>query len=146
MHPKEQAMTTLSNYGTDGMASRDAVPGIRSRRIAGPVALLLSLLACYGTLAAVAVLAALGVTLAVNPGVWAGAIVFFAALATVIVGFGVRRHRSVVPLVPALAGTALLTYVMFVSFDRTLELTAFVLLAGAVYWDYRLRARDTQPR
>jgi len=141
-------MTTLSNQDTGDLASRGAIPSKKARRIAGPVALLLSLLACYGTLAAVAVLAALGVTIAVNPGVWAGAIVLFAVIATVIVGFGMRRHGSVAPLIPALAGTALLAYVMFVSFDRALELIAFALLAGAVYWDFRLRGRprDAQPQ
>lgn len=141
-------MTTVSEDDASGPVPRAAVRGITTRRIAGPIALLLSLLACYGTLAAVAVLSALGVTLAVNPGVWAGAIVLFAALATVIVGLGMRRHGSVAPLIPALAGTALLGFVMFVSFDRALELIAFALLAGAVYWDYRLRARprDMQPQ
>ena len=141
-------MTTVSEDDASGPAPRAAARGITTRRIAGPIALLLSLLACYGTLAAVAVLSALGVTLAVNPGVWAGAIVLFAALATVIVGLGMRRHGSVAPLIPALAGTALLGFVMFVSFDRALELIAFALLAGAVYWDYRLRARprDMQPQ
>ena len=141
-------MTTISNQDSGGVASRGAVSTITRRRIAGPTALLLSLLACYGTLAAVAALAALGVTLVVNPGIWAGAIVLFAVIATVIVGLGIRRHGSVAPLVPALAGTALLAYVMFVSFDRAFELIAFALLAGAVYWDYRLRGRprDTQPQ
>ncbi len=141
-------MTTTSEHNTSGLAPRGAVRAINPRRSAGPIALLLSLLACYGTLAAVALLSALGVTLVVNPGVWAGAIVLFAALATVIVGLGMRRHGSLAPLAPALAGTALLGYVMFASFDRALELIAFALLAGAVYWDYRLRGRprEVQPR
>ena len=93
-------MTTVSEDDASGPAPRAAARGITTRRIAGPIALLLSLLACYGTLAAVAVLSALGV----NPGVWAGAIVLFGALATVIVGLGVHRHGSVAPFVPALAG------------------------------------------
>ena len=43
---------------------------------------ILAILAYYGTLLLVAVLSALGVTLAVDDGAWAGAIVFFALLAT----------------------------------------------------------------
>jgi hypothetical protein len=39
------------------------------------VATTFSLVACYGTLAAIAVLGALGVTIALNEAVWAGAIV-----------------------------------------------------------------------
>jgi len=139
-------MANRSNQDTGAGASGGAVRAINMRRNAGPIALLLSLLACYGTLAAVAALSALGVTLVVNPGVWAGAIVSFAVLATFIVGLGMRRHGSVAPLLAALAGTALLGYVMFVSFERVLELVAFALLAGAVYLDYRLRARPRHAR
>ncbi len=132
-------MSTEPRQGAGSLAPERMDSTNTSRRVAGPIALLLSLLACYGTVAAVAVLSTLGVTLVVNPGIWAGAIVFFAALATVVVGLGKRRHGSLAPIIPALAGTALLGYVMFGSFDRVLELIAFALLAGAVYWDYRLR-------
>lgn len=107
----------------------------------GIVALGLSIAACYGTLAAVAALSALGITVAVNPGAWAGAIVLFALLATLFVGLGARQHRSVAPLLAALAGTALLGYVMFGRFDRLLEILAFALLAAGVYADHRLRTR-----
>jgi len=139
-------MKTSSEHDAGIPMPRGADRTIDSGRVAGPISLLLSLLACYGTLAAVAALSALGVTLVVNTNVWAGAIVLFAAIATIIVGLGVRRHGSVAPLLPALAGTVLLTYVMFVSFDRVLELIAFALLAGAVYWDYRLRGRPRHAR
>lgn len=139
-------MSEIPTHETASLAPRNALPANARRRIAGPVALIFSLLACYGTLAAVALLSALGVTLAVNPDVWAGAIVLFAAVATAIVGLGVRQHGSVSQLIPALAGTVLLGYVMFVSFDRVLEVIAFALLAGAVYWDYRLRGRVRHPQ
>jgi hypothetical protein len=111
------------------------------RRLAAPVTLALSLLACYGTLAALAALSALGVALALNPGIWAGVIVLFAVLAAVAVALGARRHGSALPVLPATAGVALLCYVMFGRFDRMLELAGFALLAAAVFWDHRLRVR-----
>jgi len=120
------------------------LPGAAGRRGVGGIAALgLSLAACYGTLAAVAALSALGVTVAVNPGAWAGAIVFFALLATLFVGLGARRHGSLAPLLPALAGSALLAYVMFGRYDRALEIVAFVLLAAAVYADHRASRRGS---
>jgi arsenite methyltransferase len=138
-------MATPSTRDSEGLGTRGVVRSVERRGLAATIALILSLIACYGTLAAVALLSALGVTLTLNTGIWAGAIVLFAVLATVIIGLGIRKHGSVAPLAPALAGTALITYVMFVQFDRILELVAFALLAVAVYWDYRLRARAGRP-
>jgi hypothetical protein len=86
-------------------------------------------------------LSALGVTLALDPGIWAGVTMLFALLAAAAVVLGARRHGSTLPALPALAGVALLGYVMFGRFDRVLELFAFALLAIAVFSDYRLRAR-----
>lgn len=139
-------MATLSIDSKATLHPRRLVRAVRERGLSGTVALVLSIVACYGTLAAVALLSALGVTLSVNTGLWAGAIVLFALLATAVVGLGFRRHHALAPLVPALAGTALLAYVMFVRFDRVLELVSFVLLAAAVYWDYRLRGRARVPQ
>jgi hypothetical protein len=119
---------------------------IERRGLGASAALALSVGTCYGTLAAVAALAALGVALAVNTGVLAGAIVFFAALATVSVALGARTHRSAAPLVPALAGAALVGYAMFGHYDPVLEAAGFVVLAAAVFWDFRLRSRAKRGR
>lgn len=114
---------------------------ITRRGLGGAVALGLSLLACYGTLAALAVLGALGIAVALNEAVWAGTIVAFAVLATVIVGLGLRTHRMPAPTLLAVAGTGLLGYVMFIRFDRGLEIVSFALLAASVFWDWRQRRR-----
>lgn len=119
---------------------RHLLRAIEQRGFSGLVALLLSLCTCYGTLAALAALSALGLTLTLNPAVWAGAIVLFAGLSAVFVGLGMRRHGSAAPIVPALAGTLLLGHVMFIRFDRALELVAFALLAAGVLWDLRRRS------
>ena len=52
----------------------------------------LSLAACYGTLAVIALLGVLGTAIAINETLWAGAIVAFAAIATVGLGLGLTRH------------------------------------------------------
>jgi hypothetical protein len=130
--------TSTTKPGEPGFPGASGLGG--RGRFAALFTLVLSLLACYGTLAALAALSALGVTLALDPGIWAGVIVLFAVLAAAAVALGARRHGSMLPVLPALAGVALLGYVMFGRFDRVLELVAFALLGAAVLWDYRLRA------
>jgi hypothetical protein len=138
----------MSNTSTVESGKTDpwrVIGRLAQRKLAAPVTLLLSVLACYGTLAALAAMSALEVTLALNPGIWAGVIVLFAVLAAATVALGARRHGSALPVLPAAAGVALLGYVMFGTFDRVLELVAFALLAAAVFWDYRLRRARADP-
>src|SRR3546814_17928524 len=63
---------------------------------------LLAILTCYGTLALVALLSVLGVSIAIHEGAWAAAISAFAGLAVFGVALGYRRHGALRP--PALAG------------------------------------------
>lgn len=107
-------------------------------RLAG-IAAALSIAACYGTLVVVGALSLLGVSLSINTGLWAGAIVLFAVLAAAGVALGYRRHHRAGPLVAAVAGAALIAWVMFGSFDRLLEVGGFVALVAAAIWDWRLK-------
>ena len=109
---------------------------------------LLSLIACYGTLALVALLAAMGVTLSLNVHVWAAVIVAFALLALLGVTLGYRRHRKANPVRLAVVGTAMVTWAMYGGQAiRTLlgvpptvvEIAGFAALIAAAYWDWRLQ-------
>lgn len=107
----------------------------------------LSLIACYGTLAVAAILGALGVAIALDEALWAGAIVAFAALAAGGLAFGFSRHRVAWPLLMGGAGAAAIGYAMYVEFTRTIELAGFVLLCAATVWDWRLRrVRPSAPK
>jgi hypothetical protein len=99
----------------------------------------LSITACYGTLAVVSVLSLLGVTLAINPGVWAGAISLFALLALGGVALSYRRHRIGGPLAIAAIGAALVVWAMVGSYSRIAELAGFAGLITAAIWDWRLQ-------
>ena len=81
------------------MDPRRLIADIQRRGLWGTVSLLLAALTCYGTLALVGVLSAMGVGLAVNESLWAGGIILFAILATVIVALGMRKHGSFKPLI-----------------------------------------------
>lgn len=103
------------------------------------VATILSILACYGTLLTVSVLSLLGVTLVVHKGAWAGLITFFAWLALAGVAINFRRYRVVGPLIVAAVGSVFITWVMFVSFNRIMELIGFAGLITATVWDIRIK-------
>lgn len=121
---------------------RRALRTLMRRGFAGTVALALSVLACYGTLAATALLSLAGVTFVINPALWAGTIVALGALAAAAVAAGVRRHGGYAALGLAVAGVAMLTYVQFVAYRLDVELVAFGLLAAGVALDFLRRRRD----
>ncbi len=99
----------------------------------------LAMAACYGTLAIVSVLSLLGVTIVINPGVWAGAISLFAVLALVGVAVSYPRHRTVGPVVIGALGAGLVLWAMFGSYSRIVELIGFAGLITAAIWDWRLK-------
>ncbi len=99
----------------------------------------LAIAACYGTLATVSVLSLLGVTLVINPGVWAGAISLFAVLALFGVLLSYRQHRVRGPLTIAALGAGLILWAMFGSYSRIVELIGFAGLITGSIWDWRLK-------
>lgn len=120
---------------------RRLLRSIARRGAGGVVALALSVLACYGTLAAVALLSLAGLAVEIPAAAWAGAIVAFAVLAVLAVAGGLRRHGRRAPLAAAVPGLAGLVYVQFGSYSLGLELVAFALLALGVALDVVARRR-----
>ncbi|MEW5707893.1 MAG: MerC family mercury resistance protein [Pseudomonadota bacterium] len=121
---------------------RRLLRSLERRGLAGVLALALALAACYGTLAALAMLSLLGVTLVIDEGAWTGTILLFAVLAAAAVAGGYRRHRSAAPPALALGGAVLIGYALYGSYSLAIELAGFALLAAAVYADFRLRRRN----
>lgn len=102
-----------------------------------PLATALSLIACYGTIAAIALLGALGVTVALNEAAWAGAIVLFAGLATAAIFMRWRKHHQHLSLVLAAVGFLLIACAMYVSYSPITELGGFVFLCVGTFIDWR---------
>lgn len=111
------------------------------RGLAGMTGLVLALVACYGTLATVALLPLMGVNLALDEGLWAGAIAVFTLLTTIAVGFGMRRHGARGPLSVALVGAGIINYALFVDYHMITEAFGFAVLIGSVSWDLYLKKR-----
>jgi arsenite methyltransferase len=112
------------------------------RSFAGVLALAAALLACYGTLVALGLLAVLGIGLALDEAIWAGAIALFAVLTALALVPGFRRHHGLGPSLLAAGGAGVIVYALFVNYHTLTELAGFATLAGAVGWDIRLRRRQ----
>ncbi len=110
----------------------------RLSRLSGAAAAL-SIMACYGTLAVVSLLTLAGFSIDIHEGAWAAVIVVFAGLAFVGVLMNFRRHRTLGPVIVAAIGAALITWVMFVSFNRIIEVAGFVALITAAVWERRMK-------
>lgn len=123
------------------LSPRRLLASMWRRGFLGMLAIALALLSCYGTLAAAALLGALGIGLALDEAVWAGAIALFSLLTVGAVAAGIRRHRAPGPAALAVAAAGVIHYVLLVDYDALVELAGFVALAGAVWWDIRLRRR-----
>lgn len=96
-----------------------------------------SIVTCYGTLAVIALLGALGISITLNEHAWAGLIVFFAIISVFGLLLSFRRHRNFWPLLMGCLGSGLITYVMAIDYRVILEIPGFVLLGLAVFWDWK---------
>lgn len=108
----------------------DGLPGL---------AMGLSLLACYGTLAVNLILGALGIAIALDEVLWAGVIVGFAAIAVIGLFVSYRRHHRLWPLAIGVVGFTAIIYAIYIEYHRLTELAGFALLAVAAFWDWQLR-------
>ncbi len=87
----------------------------------------------------ISILGAAGIAISVDNTLWAGAIVAFAVLAVIGLGFGALRHKSRWPMMLGVFGTVIIIYVMYVQYDRAVEISGFILLAYAAFWDWQLK-------
>ena len=105
-----------------------------------PAATVLAVLSCYGTAVLIGSLSLLGITLALDPAIWAAAITVFAALAAVAIALSGRRHRLAGPALAAALGLGLILWTMYGSYSRVVEFAGFILLVAAALWDRRAGA------
>ena len=98
-----------------------------------------AVVACYGTMGTVALLSLLGISIGIHEGVWAGAIVVFAVLASTALVLGYRRHGNAGPAILGFIGLVLIGWTMLASYDRAVEIAGFAALVTAAVWDWRAR-------
>jgi len=105
----------------------------------GSAASLFAVLACYGTLATVALLSVVGITVKIDEGLMVKSISGLLILALASMAYSFRAHRHPGPLLLSIASAALLSWVFFGSYSKLLELIGFVALVLASVWDFRVK-------
>lgn len=108
------------------------------RRLAR-IGTVLSLITCYGTLALVSILGALGIAITINDAIWSGAIVVFAIIAVIGLAFGLSRHHRFFPFIIGILGADFIIYTMLAEYSHVIALSGFALLALAAFLDWRIK-------
>jgi len=107
----------------------------------GSAASLFAVVACYGTLAAVALLAATGVSVDLNEGTLVIFITVLLGLAIAGMVYSFRLHRHPGPLTVSILSVAMLSWVFYGSYTKSLELAGFAGLVIASIWDFRCKKK-----
>jgi len=102
---------------------------------------LLAVAACYGTLAAVALLSVIGISVEIDEGLMTKLISGMLVLVLAGMTYAYRLHRHPGPLLLSVAAAGLLMWVFFGSYSQPLELTGFLILGAASIWDFRAKKR-----
>jgi arsenite methyltransferase len=105
----------------------------------GSITSLLAVATCYGTLAAIALLSVIGVSIEVNEGALVTVITGLLILALAGMMYSYRGHGTPGPLVLSIAAAALLIWVFYGAYSKPLELTGFAGLVVASVWDFRAK-------
>jgi len=119
----------------------NTVPSKKDYSWLGSATSLLAVVTCYGTLAAVALLSVIGVSVELDEGFLVKLITGLLVLALAGMGYSYRIHRHPGPLLLSIASAALLLWVFYGSYSKSLEMTGFVALVIASLWDFRAKKR-----
>lgn len=115
-------------------------------RLAGVYSLTVSILACYGTLAALALLSAAGLSFAINETAWASVVVLGAGLAALTVLTSAWRYGGRIGAALAVVGAAIVGYTQLGHYNLWIELAGFGMLAAAVLLDLKHAGTDARTR
>ena len=116
---------------------------VRSARFAwlGSAASLVAVVACYGTLAAVALLAAIGTSADINEGTLVKIITALLGLAFAGMIYSFRLHRHPGPITVSLLSVIVLLWVFYGTYSKPIELLGFASLIIASLWDFRCKKK-----
>lgn len=107
----------------------------------GPVISLLAVFACYGTLATVALLSFIGISVEIDEAVMVKLVSGLLVIALAGMFYSWRSHKSPGPFVLSVLAALILLWVFFCSYSKVLELAGFAILFIASIWDFRIRKR-----
>jgi len=107
----------------------------------GSLTSLLAVVTCYGTLAAVALLSIIGVSVDLDEGLFIKIISGLLVVALLGMAYSFRTHRHPAPLVLSATAAAVLVWVFYGTYSQVLEMAGFGGLVAASVWDFRIRKR-----
>jgi hypothetical protein len=107
-----------------------------------PLFALLAFIACNGTFILIAALAALGISISINPHLQAAAIALFAVVTLLLVFKDTRKHQNLGPFILAAAASATLIGTMYIYFNKGIESIGLLELFIAALWSWQLSRRD----
>jgi len=107
----------------------------------GSVTSLLAVLACYGTLATVALLSVIGISIEIDEGLLVKLITVLLVFALAGMGYSYSVHRHPGPIMLSIVSALLLLWVFYGSYSKLLEVTGFFALVIASIWDFRAKKR-----
>lgn len=107
----------------------------------GSATSLLAVMACYGTLAAVALLSLVGVSVDLSEGLLIKIITGLLVVALLGITYSFWLHRSPGPLVLSVVAAGLLVWVFYGTYSHVLEIVGFGGLVMASIWDFRVKRR-----
>lgn len=102
------------------------------------VSALLAFIACNGLILAVTLLAALGITLNINPHIQAILISLFAILTSVLIYKGYSQHHKIGPLLLGCIGTLAIILTMYISYSKLIESIGLLALVVAAAWNWHI--------
>ena len=140
-----RTLFATGSVGIGGDAMDQPSNGLQRLGRYSGAAVVLCIVACYGTLALVAIVSLAGVTLAIHEGAWATVVVVLAWTAVLAMGVNIHRYRNIGPFILSDIGALLVSWVMFVDYGRTMETIGFALLVIAAFWDRNLRKKGPAP-
>ena len=107
----------------------------------GSVTSLLAVVACYGTVAAVALLSVIGVGVDLDEALLITIITGLLAVALLGMTYSFRLHRFSGPLLVSVAAAGLLAWVFYGTYSQVLEIVGFGGLIVASVWDIGAKRR-----
>ena len=98
----------------------------------------LAFIACNGLFVLIAIFAALGITLVINPHVQAAAISLFALVTLAMVFIAFRKNRIRGPLILCAIGAVTVIGTMYIHYDKIIESVGLLVLFVSAIWSWRV--------
>ena len=106
-----------------------------------PLFAVLTFLACNCTFILIAALAAIGISISINPHLQAAAIALFAVVTLLLVFMDFKKHQNLGPLILAAVASATLIGTMYIHFNKVVESIGLLELFVAAIWSWLLSRR-----